>query len=98
MITLGTQLQPQQYAAFRQAMAAQLPDLPVQTINTAGKFMVHGHLTAEQAEAISAIYKEHADAAPADFDMLAYQSMQRRRRQTHNARQKRTAMAMRFHK
>lgn len=98
MFRLGDQLHPQQYAAFRQRLAENLPGLSVQTVNAAGKFMVHGHLTAEQAEAINALYKEHADAAPADFDMMAYQSMQRRRRQTHNARQKRTAMAMRFHK
>lgn len=97
MITLGQQLQPQQYTAFKQAMAAQLPDLPVQTINTAGKFMVHGVLTTEQAAAIRAIYDEQRTAA-ADFNMLAYQSAERRRRQTHNARQKRTALAMRFHK
>lgn len=97
MITLGAQLQSEQYTAFRQTLAAQLPDLAVQTVNAAGKCAVNGRLTAEQVATINAIYAEQA-AAVMNFDMLAYQSMERRRRQTHNATQKRRALGMRFHK
>lgn len=97
MITLGAQLQSEQFTAFRQGLAAQLPDLTVQTVNAAGKCVINGRLTAEQVATISAIYAEQA-ADVMNFDMLAYQSMERQRRQTHNATQKRRAMGMRFHR
>lgn len=63
MITLGAQLQPQQYAAFRQAMAKLLPGLAVQTINAGGKFAVNGRLTTDQVAAIHRTSQPNGDAA-----------------------------------
>jgi hypothetical protein len=95
MKTLGRQLTANQYEAFRSDMAAAMPGQRIQTINAAGRFVVNG-ATDEQLAQIAAIYERHASTCDDSFSMLVYQATERRRSQTHNARQKRSAMAMRF--
>jgi hypothetical protein len=95
MKTLGRQLTANQYESFRAEMAAEMPGQRIQTVNACGKFCVNG-ATAEQLTQIVAIYERHSMTTDSNFSMLVYQATERRRSQTHNARQKRSAMAMRF--
>lgn len=97
MKVLGTQLTATQYEAFKAALATQLPTLRVQTINAAGKFAINGNLTGADAATIRTLYaaQSQAPVGGTSFDMLAYQSMERRQ-QTHKARAMRTARAFRF--
>jgi hypothetical protein len=95
MKTLGRQLTANQYESFRAEMAAEMPGQRIQTVNACGKFCVNG-ATAEQLQRITAIYERHAATHDTGFSMLIHQATERRRSQTHNARAKRSAMAMRF--
>ena len=97
MKVLGNQLDSAAYTAFRQALAERLPGVAVQTVNAAGKFAVNGRLTTEQVAAVHALYDEFRTEVSTGFNMLIHQAAERRRNQTHNARQKRSAMTMRFH-
>ena len=94
MITLGGQLSAADYDAFKAALAAQLPNVQIQTINVAGRFCVHGNMADDDIVAIRLIYDNHRSTP--QFDLMTYQARERRQRQTHNARMKRSAMAMRF--
>ena len=94
MIILGAQLSAADYEAFKAAMAQQLPKLNIQTINAAGRFCINGCMTDTDIAAIHAIYDDQRQAP--QFNMMAHQRRERRRRQTHNARQKRRADALRF--
>lgn len=96
MYVLGSQLSNAQYEAVRQSMAQTLPALRVQIVNCGGKFAVNGRLTADELAAVSAIYNEQSNVAPTGYDIMAHQRIERGRRQTHNARAKRQANALRF--
>jgi hypothetical protein len=96
MITLGKQLAQASYLSFSAAVDA-TTSKPLQITNTAGKCAIAGSLNAVEIEWIRELYARF-DAEPTGFDMLAHQSMERRRSQTHNARMKRQAQSIRLHR
>lgn len=96
MTTLGAQLAPQSYMAFSAAVRA-ATNKPLQIANTAGKCAIAGNLTESEMATIRTLYASHG-TAETGFDMLAHQAVERRRRQTHNARMKRQAQSIRLHR
>lgn len=96
MITLGAQLAQASYLSFSAAVRAATKK-PLQIANTAGKCAIAGDLSADEMATVRTLYDSHG-AEPTGFDMLAHQSMERRRRQTHNARMKRQAQSIRLHR
>jgi hypothetical protein len=96
MIALGKQLAQSSYLAFSAAVRA-ATSKPLQIANAAGKCVISGDLIADEVATVQALYAQFS-AAPTGFDMLAHQSMERRRSQTHNARMKRQAQSNRLHR
>lgn len=96
MITLGKQLAQASYLEFSAAVRA-TTNKPLQITNAAGKCALVGNLSADEVATVRTLYASHG-AEPTGFDMLAHQSMERRRAQTHNARMKRQAQSIRLHR